>query len=1141
MGLSRHKHFRFLGALLLLVCLTLVLAAATHTHAATFTVINTSDSGADSLRQAILDANANAGLDAIDFNVGGGGAQTIALSSDLPNITDDVTIDGSSQPGFTAAPLIRLEGFSTGLVLSSVAEATITDLDLSKGSPCTFSGSGIGIQVSNSSNVMIDNVNASGRGNGIIITGGSNVEVLNSDLSDSGCANVGSALSVNNVTNFRGSGNMWTDSRAVRLTNLTGFTVTDAVPGASTHYLAMELTSDSNTGSLGLILSDVNNSVVENVDFSDPNACTFGNSQAVSVSSSSDLTIRDVNLSSRGYGIGVSGGDNVDVLNNDLTDSGCSNVGFALQVNNVTNFRGSGNMWTDSRAVRLTNLTGFTVTDAVPGASTHYLAMEPTNGSNTGSLGLILSDVNNSVVENVDFSDPNACTFGNSQAVSVFNSSDLTIRDVSVSSRGYGIGVSGGDNVDVLDNDLTDSGCSNVGFALQANNVTDFRASGNNFANASTGVRLDGLMGFTVTDAVPGALTHYLVLQPTGGINTTPGSALILNNVSGSLVENVDLSFSAGAQGTGLVANSSMVTIQNVTATNRLTGINVTGSSDVQVLDAINGDIAVGTGAKLGIGTSPGQATITGNLTLNAGSIFSVDINGDTPGTQHDQVIVNGTVTINNATLTGTTGTLPTGPITIINNDAAEAIAGSGFAVAPNDGNVVNIGGQDYGVFYTGDDGNDLVLAAVFNLGMQLNDGWNLISIPLIFADPNIPTVFADLITAGELKVVRGFDASGAKTFVPNPPAGVVNDLTDISSERGYWVRVNQETTLNVVGVPAPRDIQIDLNAPWNLISYLPEPPPPYDPQSDFDDLGPPGILDPLIAAPTDATPGAGLEVVRGYGPDPTDAAPGGKTWVNGLTNFNDLARLSVFRGYWMRVQAGGTFQYDDDGSGADSVFTPAPPVPPLLAQRDFIPTPTNVDFHGGVLLDELPAPVGAVITAYDPQGVLCGQFTVKQAGTFGFHHVYGDDVTTPDRDEGAERGDRITFHVNGRVATADTLPIWRADGAILKVNLSASTKIIPEVTRAYQNFPNPFNPETWIPYELSQEAAVTITIYDVAGRVVRRLSLGRQEAGQYLEKEEAAYWDGRSESGELVSSSIYFYHLRAGDYHATRKMIILK
>ena len=129
--------------------------------------------------------------------------------------------------------------------------------------------------------------------------------------------------------------------------------------------------------------------------------------------------------------------------------------------------------------------------------------------------------------------------------------------------------------------------------------------------------------------------------------------------------------------------------------------------------------------------------------------------------------------TINNATLTGTTGTLPTGPITIINNDAAEAIAGSGFAVAPNDGNVVNIGGQDYGVFYTGDDGNDLVLAAVFNLGMACSsNGWNLISIPLIFADPNIPTVFADLITAGELKGGQRVRRLGRKDFRPKPARG---------------------------------------------------------------------------------------------------------------------------------------------------------------------------------------------------------------------------------------------------------------------------------------------------------------------------------------------------------------------------------
>ena len=285
--------------------------------------------------------------------------------------------------------------------------------------------------------------------------------------------------------------------------------------------------------------------------------------------------------------------------------------------------------------------------------------------------------------------------------------------------------------------------------------------------------------------------------------------------------------------------------------------------------------------------------------------------------------------------------------------------------------------------------------------------------------------------------------------------------------------------------------------------------------------------------------------MVRGYGSDPTDPAdpPGAKTWVNGLTNFNDLDTLYPFRGYWMKVQAGGIFQYFNPTLNGPAYTIPGGTVPaPPLARREFIPTPTNVDFHGQVLIDGRPAPLGTVISAYDPQGVLCGKFTVRQAGTFGFHHVYGDDWTTPERDEGAERGDRITFHVNGQVATADTLPIWSVDGAIWKVNLSAkSLKAIPKVTRLYQNFPNPFNPETWLPYQLSKEADVTVTIYDVSGQVVRQLNLGHQEAGEYLEKEAAVYWDGRNTTGESVSSGVYFYHLQAGDFSATKRMLILK
>ena len=95
--------------------------------------------------------------------------------------------------------------------------------------------------------------------------------------------------------------------------------------------------------------------------------------------------------------------------------------------------------------------------------------------------------------------------------------------------------------------------------------------------------------------------------------------------------------------------------------------------------------------------------------------------------------------------------------------------------------------------------------------------------------------------------------------------------------------------------------------------------------------------------------------------------------------------------------------------------------------------------------------------------------------------------------------------------------------------------------TRLLQNYPNPFNPETWIPYQLATEADVTIAIYDSGGQRVRTLKLGSQQPGLYLTQEKAAYWDGRSSTGEWVSSGTYLYQLQAGDYSATKKMIILK
>ena len=99
----------------------------------------------------------------------------------------------------------------------------------------------------------------------------------------------------------------------------------------------------------------------------------------------------------------------------------------------------------------------------------------------------------------------------------------------------------------------------------------------------------------------------------------------------------------------------------------------------------------------------------------------------------------------------------------------------------------------------------------------------------------------------------------------------------------------------------------------------------------------------------------------------------------------------------------------------------------------------------------------------------------------------------------------------------------------------------MPAKTELLLNYPNPFNPETWIPYRLAKDAFVTLTIYDLSGGVVRRLDVGHRIAAVYESRSEAIYWDGRTEFGERVASGIYFYTLTAGDYSATRKMVILK
>ena len=108
-------------------------------------------------------------------------------------------------------------------------------------------------------------------------------------------------------------------------------------------------------------------------------------------------------------------------------------------------------------------------------------------------------------------------------------------------------------------------------------------------------------------------------------------------------------------------------------------------------------------------------------------------------------------------------------------------------------------------------------------------------------------------------------------------------------------------------------------------------------------------------------------------------------------------------------------------------------------------------------------------------------------------------------------------------------------------LSLLAEMGAIPETTALLPNYPNPFNPETWIPYHLAKGAEVKLTIYNVRGGVIRELMFGHQPAGVYESRARAAYWDGKNQLGEKVASGVYFYTLTAGDFTATRKLLIAK
>jgi hypothetical protein len=145
-----------------------------------------------------------------------------------------------------------------------------------------------------------------------------------------------------------------------------------------------------------------------------------------------------------------------------------------------------------------------------------------------------------------------------------------------------------------------------------------------------------------------------------------------------------------------------------------------------------------------------------------------------------------------------------------------------------------------------------------------------------------------------------------------------------------------------------------------------------------------------------------------------------------------------------------------------------------------------------------------------------------------------------------------ITFRVNGDVneglksVRLENVQVAALDGMPIQVRLRHQVDVTSLTKRNFQNallqnYPNPFNPETWIPYSVAKDTHVTLNIYNVLGQPVRTIDLGFVSAGEYMSKEKAAYWDGRNQDGEHVASGVYFYTIQAGQFVASKKLVVLK
>ncbi|HEV7348551.1 LamG-like jellyroll fold domain-containing protein [Telluribacter sp.] len=482
------QHYHFLRHLARVLLLSSFLFGFSQARGDIFTVTNTNDDGPGSLRQAILNANANSGSDEINFNIGTG-PHSIILSAALPQINGSVAIDGTTQPGYGGTPLISILFNGTIINVSGGSRLEIKGLALASVTGVV----GTAISLNNVDGAIILNCAFSNRQVGIASSGGKDLRVLSNSFVNAS-AGSGFALQVNGVTTaslpkgllvrdntFSGGGN------GIYLLNMEGLVIGDeSVSGANVVLRDGDL---HGFGGTALQLAACDNAVIDNLDVGRSSG-VLGVGINLAGADNDNVLIQNCQISNRQVGIASSGGKDLRVLSNSFVNASAGS-GFALQVNGVTTaslpkgllvrdntFSGGGN------GIYLLNMEGLVIGDeSVSGAN---VVLRDGDLHGFGGTALQLASCDNALIEKLNLSYNRNSSFGTGLILN--NCSSATVTTNSVCSRATGISVAGTTSGQLIANNLVS--CTR-GLTVTSNGsltITDNTFQGNGSAVFNNGL-----------------------------------------------------------------------------------------------------------------------------------------------------------------------------------------------------------------------------------------------------------------------------------------------------------------------------------------------------------------------------------------------------------------------------------------------------------------------------------------------------------------------------------------------------------------------------------------------------------------------------------------------------------------------------